>query len=237
MSAPPVKWQHAVASLLGGRHTDFRLSRLNGSVSEGIGRFNGQAESFPAGGSRLLSFLPLQIDSECADAALVGRYSFSREHAANVKPAPPRTPTGCDVTIIHGGTPENGFISYRYQGYDESLLMHVLGFGSTTFRAAAGGATGLAEDIRLAKAIRRRIPPRGSAVHSPAQSLLDRFSWNQRWLYASQGPDYFENSCRRLRAAKLCPGIPEFRGYGPLVWGLSASDGPGPATKTIENAD
>jgi hypothetical protein len=37
-----------------------------------------------------------------------------------------------DVTIIHGGTPENGFISYRYQGYDESLLMHVLALGSTT---------------------------------------------------------------------------------------------------------
>src|SRR5258708_28394267 len=38
-----------------------------------------------------------------------------------------------DVTIVHGGTPENGFISYRYQGYDESLLMHVLALGSTTF--------------------------------------------------------------------------------------------------------
>ena len=24
-----------------------------------------------------------------------------------------------DVTIVHGGTPENGFISYRYRGYDE----------------------------------------------------------------------------------------------------------------------
>ena len=43
------------------------------------------------------------------------------------------TETVEDVTIIHGGTPEDGFISYRYQGYDESLLMHVLGFGSSTF--------------------------------------------------------------------------------------------------------
>jgi len=43
------------------------------------------------------------------------------------------TETVEDVTIIHGGTPENGFISHRYQGYDESLLMHVLGFGSSTF--------------------------------------------------------------------------------------------------------
>src|SRR4029077_2640663 len=28
-----------------------------------------------------------------------------------------------------------------------------------------------------------------------------------------------------------------FRGYGPLAWGLSASDGPGPATKTVDNVD
>src|SRR6202030_4521539 len=27
------------------------------------------------------------------------------------------------------------------------------------------------------------------------------------------------------------------RGYGPLRWGVSASDGPGPAKKTIENND
>ena len=29
----------------------------------------------------------------------------------------------------------------------------------------------------------------------------------------------------------------KFRGYGPLTWGLSASDGPGPATKAIDNVD
>src|SRR6202008_901824 len=29
----------------------------------------------------------------------------------------------------------------------------------------------------------------------------------------------------------------KFRGYGPLCWGVSASDGPGPATKTIKNVN
>jgi len=29
----------------------------------------------------------------------------------------------------------------------------------------------------------------------------------------------------------------KFRGYGPHFWGLSASDGPGPVTKSIENVD
>ena len=30
-----------------------------------------------------------------------------------------------DVPVIHGDTPENGVISHRYQGFDESLLMHL----------------------------------------------------------------------------------------------------------------
>src|SRR5262245_5381448 len=47
------------------------------------------------------------------------------------------TETVEDVTIIHGGTPENGFISHRYRGYDETLLMHVLALGSTTFALPA----------------------------------------------------------------------------------------------------
>src|SRR6185369_17930469 len=29
----------------------------------------------------------------------------------------------------------------------------------------------------------------------------------------------------------------KFRGYGPLCWGISASDGPGPAAKTIDKVD
>jgi len=49
----------------------------------------------------------------------------------------------------------------------------------------------LAENIRLAKAIWNRIPPHGSAVHSPAQSLLARFAWNCRSVYARQGARLF----------------------------------------------
>jgi hypothetical protein len=53
----------------------------------------------------------------------------------------------------------------------------------------------------------------------------------------AKGLDYFENSrravCVQQSYAKENPH--KFRGYGPLCWGVSASDGPGPATKTIDN--
>jgi len=48
-----------------------------------------------------------------------------------------------------------------------------------------------------------------------------------------------ENSRRALRVQQshAQENPQQFRGYGPLCWGVSASDGPGPATKTIDNVD
>ena len=42
----------------------------------------------------------------------------------------------CDggPTLTHGWRPENGFIPHRWQGYDEGLLLYILGFGSPTHR-------------------------------------------------------------------------------------------------------
>ena len=35
-------------------------------------------------------------------------------------------------TLTHGWRPENGFIPHRYEGYDEGLLLYILGLGSPT---------------------------------------------------------------------------------------------------------
>ena len=37
------------------------------------------------------------------------------------------------AALSHGWRPESGFISYRWTGYDEGLLLYVLGLGSPTF--------------------------------------------------------------------------------------------------------
>jgi hypothetical protein len=36
------------------------------------------------------------------------------------------------LTLTHGWRPENGFIRHRWQGYDEGLLLYILGLGSPT---------------------------------------------------------------------------------------------------------
>ncbi len=34
------------------------------------------------------------------------------------------------ATVTHGWTPESGFLPYRWEGYDEAVLLYVLGLGS-----------------------------------------------------------------------------------------------------------
>ena len=36
------------------------------------------------------------------------------------------------ATVTHGWRPESGFLPHRWEGYDEALLLYVLGLGSPT---------------------------------------------------------------------------------------------------------
>jgi NADPH:quinone reductase-like Zn-dependent oxidoreductase len=147
------------------------------------------------------------------------------------------TRTVDDVTIIHGGTPENGFISYRYQGYDETLLMHVLGFGSSTFPLPPEcyRAWQRTFDWRTLYGI-EYLHAGPLFIHQLSHCWLDFRGLADGFMQA-KGIDYFENSRRAVRVqqsyARENPR--KFRGYEPLAWGLSASDGPGPATKSLED--
>src|SRR6266851_4425615 len=144
-----------------------------------------------------------------------------------------------DVTIIHGGTPENGFISYRYQGYDESLLMHVLGFGSSTFALPPECYRAWQKTFEWRKQYGIEYLHAGPLfIHQLSHCWLDFRGISDEFMRA-KGLDYFENSRRAVRVQQCYAqeNPQKFRGYGPLCWGLSASDGPGPVTKTIDNVD
>jgi hypothetical protein len=36
------------------------------------------------------------------------------------------------ATVTHGWKPESGFLKYRWEGYDEAMLLYILGLGSPT---------------------------------------------------------------------------------------------------------
>ncbi len=149
------------------------------------------------------------------------------------------TQTVEDVTIIHGGTPENGFISYRYQGYDESLLMHVLGFGSSTFALPAECYRAWQNTFDWRQQYGIEYLHAGPLfIHQLSYCWLDLRGIVDEFM-KGKGLDYFENSRRavRVQQAYARENPNQFRGYGPACWGLSASDGPGPATKSLDKVN
>jgi NADPH:quinone reductase-like Zn-dependent oxidoreductase len=149
------------------------------------------------------------------------------------------TQTVEDVTIIHGGTPENGFISYRYQGYDESLLMHVLALGSTTFALPPECYRAWQKTFDWRNQYKVEYVHAGPLfIHQLSHCWLDFRGIADEYMQTKQ-LDYFENSRRAMRVQRsYAEENPQrFRGYDPLSWGVSASDGPGPATKTVDNIE
>jgi NADPH:quinone reductase-like Zn-dependent oxidoreductase len=157
--------------------------------------------------------------------------------ACNANGWPTETVEG--VTIIHGGTPENGFISYRYRGYDESLLMHVLGLGSSTFPLPPECYRAWQESFDWRQSYGVEYLHSGPLfIHQLSHCWLDLNGIADR-VMQDKGLDYFENSRRAVHVqqsyAKENPR--DFRDYGPLCWGISASDGPGPATKVIAEVE
>jgi NADPH:quinone reductase-like Zn-dependent oxidoreductase len=149
------------------------------------------------------------------------------------------TTTTENVTIIHGGTPENGFLSYRYQGYDESLLMHMLALGSSTFPLPPEcyRAWQNSFDWRVRYGI-EYLHAGPLFIHQLSHCWLDLRGIADGFM-RDKGLDYFENSrravCVQQRYAEENP--QKYRGYGPLSWGVSASDGPGPASNTVDHID
>ena len=98
--------------------------------------------------------------------------------------------------------------------------------------AAGGELRGVDADLPLEEALRPRVPVRRSALHPPALARLDRLSRHPGRLHArarhrllrEQPPRHLVQQQYAIRNPR------RFEGYGEHCWGITASDGPGPAT-------
>jgi NADPH:quinone reductase-like Zn-dependent oxidoreductase len=117
--------------------------------------------------------------------------------------------------------------------------MHVLGFGSTTFALPPECYAAWQKTFEWRKQYGIEYLHTGPLfIHQLSHCWLDLRGIVDGFM-KGKGLDYFENSRRAVsvqqRYAKENPH--EFRGYGPHSWGVSASDGPGPAVKRLGNVD
>jgi hypothetical protein len=138
--------------------------------------------------------------------------------------------------ISMGWTPEEGFHSYDWRGYNEAMIVTVLALGSPTHPVAASawGEYTKTDTWGTLYGQEHILFPRLFG-HQFSHVWID-FRGIQDELMRAHGIDYFENS-RRATLAQHSYAIDNpghFRDYGDRVWGITACDGPMDATVTID---
>jgi hypothetical protein len=128
-----------------------------------------------------------------------------------------------------GWHPEKGFIPRRWVGYNEGMLLYVLALGAARDpvppSAWAAWTRGYQWRTNYGQSFIAFAPLFGHQyTHCwiDFRGIVDPFT-------RRHGIDYFENS-RRATLAQQAYAIENprrFPGYGPLVWGFTACDGPG----------
>jgi hypothetical protein len=140
------------------------------------------------------------------------------------------------TTISHGWTPESGFLPYRWDtGYSEAIILYALALGSPTFPIDPQGYKDWISTFEWKKVYDIEYLYAGPLfIHQMSHLWVD-FRGIHDDFNRKVGIDYFENS-RRATQIHRQYGIEnplKFAHYNEYVWGLTASDGPGPATLEV----
>ncbi len=139
-------------------------------------------------------------------------------------------------TITHGWTPEKGFLPHRWRGYSEAILLYLLALGSPTHPIQPRGYAASTFSYKWKKLYGLEFLYAGPLfVHQLSHVWVDFRGIRDAYMRA-RGIDYFENSRRAtLAQQRYAMRNPHgFAGYGEFCWGITASEGLGPATKTID---
>jgi hypothetical protein len=143
------------------------------------------------------------------------------------------------ATLTHGYKPRLGFLPYRWQGYDEALLLYVLALGSPTYPLPDESYPAWLSSYVWTSIYGYEFVYAGPLfIHQLSHVWID-FRGIQDSYMRDRGIDYFENSRRatfvqREYAIRNPLG---FAVYGENCWGLTASDGPGPITVKVDGVE
>jgi hypothetical protein len=143
------------------------------------------------------------------------------------------------TTLTHGWRPESGFIEYRWEGYDEALLLYVLGLASPTHPLPRASYDAWLSTYRWEHFYGYDYLYAGPLfTHQLSQIWID-FRGIQDAFMREKGIDYFENSRRATHVQQryAIDNPRKFENYGEHCWGITASDGPGPGTLKLSGIE
>jgi hypothetical protein len=139
------------------------------------------------------------------------------------------------LTVSHGWRPERGFIRYRWTGYSEALILYVLGLASPSFPLPAESYGAWARTYKWKKLYGQEFLYAGPLfIHHLSHMWID-FRGIQDDYMRGKAIDYFENTRRAVYAqqAYAVRNPKKFLGYDRYSWGITATDGPGPAERRV----
>ena len=137
--------------------------------------------------------------------------------------------------VSMGWKPEKGFLRYRWEGYSEALILYVLALGSPTFPVSAKSYKAWTKSYRWKKLYDIEFLYAGPLfIHQLSHCWIDFRGITDEYML-SKGIDYFENSRRAtyVQQKYAIRNPKNFAGYNENCWGITASDGPGPAELKI----
>jgi hypothetical protein len=142
-------------------------------------------------------------------------------------------------TLTHGWKPETGFLPHRYQGYDEGLLLYILGLGSPTHPLPAESYAAYCGSYQWKEIYGRELLYSGPLFTHQLSHLWVDFRGIRDAFMRQRGSDYFENSRQAtfVQQEYAVRNPLEFEGYGEHCWGFTACDGPGWIKRVVNGVE
>jgi hypothetical protein len=138
--------------------------------------------------------------------------------------------------VSHGWKPECGFLHYGWDGYNEAVLLYVLGLGSPTHPLPESSYQSWTLGYQWENLYDVDVLHAGPLFMNQFSHAWIDFRGIQDAFMREKKIDYFENTRRAtyLQQAYARRNPRCWKGYGPDCWGISACDGPGFATRRID---
>jgi hypothetical protein len=143
------------------------------------------------------------------------------------------------ATLTHGWYPETGFIPHRWRGYDEGLLLYILGLGSPTHPLPPESYRAYCDTYEWKAIYGHELLYSGPLFTHQFSHLWIDFHGIRDDFMRLHDSDYFENSRRAtfVQQEYAIHNPHGFEGYGKDCWGFTASDGPGPARRVVRGVE
>jgi hypothetical protein len=143
------------------------------------------------------------------------------------------------ATVTHGWKPESGFLPWRWEGFDEALVLYILGLGSPTHPLPEESYAAWASTYEWKSSYGYEYLYAGPLFTHQISHVWVDFRGIQDAFGREKGIDYFENTRRATHVQRqyAIDNPLQFAGYSDSCWGITASDGPGPRTRLVSGIE